>query len=177
MGDRKLIGLKLFLDSLWNFGFKNGGLHSGGDIECFPGRQDVVRSFWVKKKEATYFLSLVLYKENTNLNIKLEKKPSPDLRSEIILVWIVKTCWYVKSFKGKSMVHYCKLGNYFFKKLLISTKLSLTVTILETGVSGVPCKSQKSSIWAGMGPTITLKSPGKGALRSTPSWGLQGSQE
>ena len=54
--------------------------------------------------------------------------------------------------------------------------LTLTVTILETGVSGVPSKSQKSSIWAAMGPTITLKSPGKGALRSTPSWGLQGSQ-
>ena len=50
----------------------------------------------------------------------------------------------------------------------------LTVTILETGVSAVPCKSQKSSIWAGMGPTIALKSPGKGALCSTPSWGLQG---
>ena len=52
----------------------------------------------------------------------------------------------------------------------------LTVTILETGGYGVPSKSQKSSIWGGVGPTITLKSPGRGALRSTPSRGLQGSQ-
>ena len=52
----------------------------------------------------------------------------------------------------------------------------LTVTILETGGYGVPSKSQKSSIWGGVGPTITLKSPGRGALPSTPSRGLQGSQ-
>ena len=52
----------------------------------------------------------------------------------------------------------------------------LTVIILETGGYGVPSKSQKSSIWGGVGPTITLKSPGRGALRSTPSRGLQGSQ-
>ena len=30
------------LDSLCNFGFKNGGLHPGGDIEWFPGPQNVV---------------------------------------------------------------------------------------------------------------------------------------
>ena len=65
---------------------------------------------------------------------------------------------------------------YNISRYIYLIKDLLTVTILETGVSGVPCKSQKSSIWAGMGPTITLKSPGKGALRSTPSWGLQGSQ-
>ena len=41
-GDLKLICLNPFLDSLCNFGFKNGGLHSGGDIEWFPGPQDVV---------------------------------------------------------------------------------------------------------------------------------------
>ena len=32
-GDLKLICLNPFLDSLCNFGFRNGGLHSGGDIE------------------------------------------------------------------------------------------------------------------------------------------------
>ena len=37
-----MICLNPFLDSLCNFGFKNGGLHSGGDIEWFPGPQDVV---------------------------------------------------------------------------------------------------------------------------------------
>ena len=128
MGDRKLIGLKLFLDSLWNFGFKNGGLHSGGDIECFPGRQDVVRSFWVKKKEATYFLSLVLYKENTNFEyISSFKKTSPDLRSEIILAWLVKTCWYVKSVKGKSPFYGSLLQTEDFLniKLMNCTKLFL----------------------------------------------------
>ena len=41
-GDQKLIVLNPFLDSLWHLGFKNGGLHPGGDIECFPGPQDVV---------------------------------------------------------------------------------------------------------------------------------------
>ena len=35
-----MIGLNPFLDSLCNFGFKNEGLHPGGDIE-FPGPQDV----------------------------------------------------------------------------------------------------------------------------------------
>ena len=38
-----MIGLNPFLDSLCNFGFKNGGLHSGGYIEGFPGPQDVVK--------------------------------------------------------------------------------------------------------------------------------------
>ena len=49
----------------------------------------------------------------------------------------------------------------------------LTDTILETGASGVPSKSQKSFICGGVGQTITLKSPGKGAPPSTPSRGLQ----
>ena len=31
-GDQKLIVLNPFLDSLWHLGFKNGGLHPGGDI-------------------------------------------------------------------------------------------------------------------------------------------------
>ena len=39
-----MICLNPFLDSLCNFGFKNGGLHSGGDIEWFPGPQDVVHT-------------------------------------------------------------------------------------------------------------------------------------
>ena len=55
-------------------------------------------------------------------------------------------------------------------------KIFLTDTIFETGASGVPSKSQKSFICGGVGQTITLKSPGKGAPPSTPSWGLQGSQ-
>ena len=46
---------------------------------------------------------------------------------------------------------------YNISRYIYLIKDLLTVTILETGVSGVPCKSQKSSIWAGMGPTITLK--------------------
>jgi hypothetical protein len=37
-----LIGFNPLLDSLWHLGFKNGGLHPGGDIECFPGPQDIV---------------------------------------------------------------------------------------------------------------------------------------
>ena len=37
-----MIGLNPFLDSLWNFSFKNGGLHPGGDIQWFPGPQDIV---------------------------------------------------------------------------------------------------------------------------------------
>ena len=49
----------------------------------------------------------------------------------------------------------------------------LTDTIFETGASGVPSKSQKSFICGGVGQTITLKSPGKGAPPSTPSRGLQ----
>ena len=62
------------------------------------------------------------------------------------------------------------------KNLTFFVKTTLTVIILETGGYGVPSKSQKSSIWGGVGPTITLKSPGRGALPSTPSRGLQGSQ-
>ncbi len=49
----------------------------------------------------------------------------------------------------------------------------LTDAIFETGASGVPSKSQKSFICGGVRQTITLKSPGKGAPPSTPSWGLQ----
>ena len=49
----------------------------------------------------------------------------------------------------------------------------LTDAIFETGVSGVPSKSQKSFICVGVGQTITLKSPGKGAPPSTPSRVLQ----
>ena len=45
----------------------------------------------------------------------------------------------------------------------IDTQLLLTDTIFETGASGVPSKSQKSFICGGVGQTITLKSPGKGA--------------
>ena len=46
-------------------------------------------------------------------------------------------------------------------------------TIFETGASRVPSKSQKSFICGGVKQTITLKSPGKGAPPSTPSWGLR----
>ena len=49
----------------------------------------------------------------------------------------------------------------------------LTDAIFESGASGVPSKSQKSFICGGVRQTITLKSPGKGALPSTSSWGLQ----
>ena len=49
----------------------------------------------------------------------------------------------------------------------------LTDAIFETDASGVPSKSQKSFICGGVGQTITLKSPGKGAPLSTPSRGLQ----
>ena len=52
-------------------------------------------------------------------------------------------------------------------------KTNLTDAIFETGASGVPSKSQKSFICGGVRQTITLKSPGKGAPPSTPSWGLQ----
>ena len=50
---------------------------------------------------------------------------------------------------------------------------TLTGAIFETGAYGVPSKSQKSFICGGVRQTITLKSPGKGAPPSTPSWGLQ----
>ena len=49
----------------------------------------------------------------------------------------------------------------------------LTGAIFETGAYGVPSKSPKSFICGGVRQTITLKSPGKGAPPSTPSWGLQ----
>ena len=49
----------------------------------------------------------------------------------------------------------------------------LTDGIFETGAYGVPSKSQKSFICGGVGQTITLKSPSKGAPLSTPSRGLQ----
>ena len=51
--------------------------------------------------------------------------------------------------------------------------IPLTGAIFETGAYGVPSKSQKSFICGGVRQTITLKSPGKGAPPSTPSWGLQ----
>ena len=44
-----MIGLNPFLDSLCNFGFKNEGLHPGGDIECFQGPQDIVYLLWKKR--------------------------------------------------------------------------------------------------------------------------------
>ena len=50
---------------------------------------------------------------------------------------------------------------------------TLTGAIFETGGYGVPSKSQKSFICGGVRQTIILKSPGKGAPPSTPSWGLQ----
>ena len=53
------------------------------------------------------------------------------------------------------------------------TKGTLTGTIFETGAYGVPSKSPKSFICGGVRQTINLKSPGKGAPPSTPSWGLQ----
>ena len=55
----------------------------------------------------------------------------------------------------------------------VDTQLLLTDTIFETGASGVPSKSQKPFICGGVGQTITLKSPGKGATPSTLTWGLQ----
>ena len=51
--------------------------------------------------------------------------------------------------------------------------LHLTGAIFETGAYGVPSKSPKSVICGGVRQTINLKSPGKGAPPSTPSWGLQ----
>ena len=49
----------------------------------------------------------------------------------------------------------------------------LTGAIFETGAYGVPSKSPNSFICGGVIQTINLKSPGKGAPPSTPSWGLQ----
>ena len=57
--------------------------------------------------------------------------------------------------------------------LVIFSTTTLTGTFFETGAYGVPSKSQKSFICGGVRQTITLKSPGKGAPPSTPSWGLQ----
>ena len=54
-----------------------------------------------------------------------------------------------------------------------SCVITLTGAIFETGGHGVPSKSQKAFICGGVRQTITLKSPGKGAPPSTPSWGLQ----
>ena len=51
--------------------------------------------------------------------------------------------------------------------------ICLTGAIFETGAYGVPSKSPKSFICGGVRQTINLKSPGKGAPPSTPSWGLQ----
>ena len=58
----------------------------------------------------------------------------------------------------------------------LEVALHLTGAIFETGAYGVPSKSPNSFICGGVIQTINLKSPGKGAPRSTPSWGLQGSQ-
>jgi hypothetical protein len=57
--------------------------------------------------------------------------------------------------------------------LLTQISPLLTGAIFETGAYGVPSKSQKSFICGGVRQTITLKSPGKGAPPSTPSWVLQ----
>ena len=62
---------------------------------------------------------------------------------------------------------------YITAENLKPTTIHLTGTIFETGAYGVPSKSQKSFICGGVRQTITLKSPGKGAPPSTPSWGLQ----
>ena len=64
------------------------------------------------------------------------------------------------------------MKNEKITQMQISRK-ALTDAIFETGASGVPSKSQKSFICGGVGQTITLKSPGKGAPPSTPSRGLQ----
>ena len=62
----------------------------------------------------------------------------------------------------------------FIKCLLEKLNLGpLTGAIFETGGYGVPSKSQKPFLCGGMRQTITLKSPGKGAPPSTPSWGLK----
>ena len=50
-----MIGLNPFLDSLCNFGFKNGGLHPGGDIACFPGPQDVVHHMFSQIRNLQIF--------------------------------------------------------------------------------------------------------------------------
>ena len=70
-------------------------------------------------------------------------------------------CMYVR---GKAVKR--KVGPYLWWWYL-------TGAIFETGAYGVPSKSQKSFICGGVRQTITLKSPGKGAPPSTPSWGLQ----
>ena len=57
--------------------------------------------------------------------------------------------------------------------LLMIMAMALTGAIFETGAYGVPSKSPKSFICGGVRQTINLKSPGKGAPPSTPSWGLQ----
>ena len=54
-----------------------------------------------------------------------------------------------------------------------TTDTQLTGAIFETGAYGVPSKSPNSFICGGVIQTINLKSPGKGAPPSTPSWGLQ----
>ena len=60
------------------------------------------------------------------------------------------------------------MDRYVFTNLLF-----LTDAIFQTGVFGVPSKSHKSFICRGVGQTITLKSPGKGAPPSVPSPSLQ----
>ena len=64
---------------------------------------------------------------------------------------------------------------WFFMCRLSNVGLSqyLTGAIFETGAYGVPIKPPKSFICGGVRQTINLKSPGKGAPPSTPSWGLQ----
>jgi len=59
------------------------------------------------------------------------------------------------------------------KRRCLTTRSPITGTIFETGAYGVPSKSPKSFISGGVRQTINLKSPGKGAPPSTPSWGLQ----
>jgi hypothetical protein len=56
---------------------------------------------------------------------------------------------------------------------LINEDNPLNSAIFETGAYGVASKSPKSFICGGVRQTINLKSPGKGAPPSTPSWGLQ----
>ena len=93
-----MICLNPFLDSLCNFGFKNGGLHPGGDIECFPGPQDVVLLFTGKSLSEAFILTSTNPQYDKRLFIDLPVQYMKTTSSEHVVYINCSECQNKKQF-------------------------------------------------------------------------------
>ena len=77
-------------------GFKNGGLHPGGNIKCFPGPQDVVKNTFVTSKKGKkmnlVFFTYVLEEFSSHKKMGATHGPDVLFYSQVYFFFYIEEC-------------------------------------------------------------------------------------